>query len=70
MHDLYVKQTVIDLGSERKNVIKREYFFTHDTLPENYRQVVGIKKDVDLTNVENLRVGVSTYENFYSHQEL
>jgi len=25
---------------------------------------------VDLSQIENLRVGVTTYENFYSHEEL
>ena len=36
MHDLFVKETVIDIG-KRKDVIKREYFFTPETLPINYR---------------------------------
>jgi hypothetical protein len=31
---------------------------------------VGLGKDVDLSNIDNLRVGVTTYENFYSHEEL
>jgi hypothetical protein len=39
--DLYVKETVMDfetqLGCEkRKRVMKREYFFMPDNLPENY----------------------------------
>ena len=41
-----------------------------DTLPQNYRQVVGLGADKDLSQIENLRVGVTTYENFYSDQEL
>ena len=69
MHDLFVKETVIDIG-KRKDVIKREYFFTPETLPINYRQVVGLGDEVDLSQIENLRVGVTTYENFYSHEEL
>ena len=70
VNDLHVKETVVDLGPNRRQVIKREFFFTPDTLPENYRSVVGLSKDVDLNNIENLRVGVTTYENFYSNEEL
>jgi hypothetical protein len=58
------------MGKGHENVIKREYFFTKDTLPENYLQVVGLPKDTDLNNPENLRVGVTTYENFYSDNDM
>jgi hypothetical protein len=58
------------MGKDRKNVIKREYYFTPDAFPENYRAVVGLSKDADLNNIENLRVGVTSYENFYSNEEL
>ena len=33
VHDLYVKETPLNMGKGRENVIKREYFFTKDTLP-------------------------------------
>jgi len=56
------------MGKGRENVIKREYFFPLDNYPDNYRQVVG--KDLDLTKQENLRVGVTTYSNFYSDAEI
>lgn len=32
--------------------------------------MVGLKKDTDLNNIENLRVGVTTYENFYKNEEM
>lgn len=70
VYDLYIKVTELNLGKGREKVLKKEYFFTSDAIPENYRQVVGFSKDVDLSKIENLRVGVTTYENFYSHEEM
>lgn len=32
--------------------------------------VVGLSKDEEVKDREQLRVGVTTYENFYSHEEL
>ena len=32
--------------------------------------MVGLPRDADLNNIENLRVGVTTYENFYSNEEM
>lgn len=61
---------MMNLGKGRENVIKREYFFTPETVPENYRSVVGLPKDQDLSNIDNLRVGATTYENFYTHEEM
>jgi hypothetical protein len=68
-YDLYVKESLVDMGPARQSVVKREYFFTPATVPENYVQVVGAAA-VDLGLVENLRVGVTTYQSFYSHEEL
>ena len=31
---------------------------------------MGIPKDEIITDVERLRVGVTTYENFYTHEEM
>lgn len=61
---------MVNLGVGREFVIKREYFFTPETYPENYLSVVGLAKDTDVNLVENLRVGVTTYENFYSDAEM
>lgn len=58
------------MGVGRKDVIKREYYFTPSTVPENYREVVGLPKAASLDNFEDLRVGVTTYENFYSNEEM
>ena len=70
VHDLYAKETIISKGPGRENVIKREYFFNPDTAPDNYRQVVGQPINADLQDVESFRVGVTTYENFYSDEEM
>ena len=67
---MYVKTTFINLGKGRENVVKREYFFTPDCVPENYKQVVGLPKDEVITDVEKLRVGVTTYEKFYTNDEM
>ena len=44
VHDLYVKETLLDIvdGEKRKEIIKKEYFFTPETIPDNFRQVVGM----------------------------
>jgi hypothetical protein len=58
------------MGKGRENVIKREFYFNPGNVPENYRSVVGLSKDADMEDVENFRVGVTTYENFYTDEEL
>lgn len=34
------------------------------------KQVLGLKADADMTKIENLKVGVTCYENFYTHEEM
>lgn len=70
VHDLLVKETILNIGKGRHHVIKREYYFAKEALPQNYLSVVGLPKDTDLSNMENLRVGITTYENFYSDADL
>ena len=71
VHDLHVKETLLDIlhGKQRKAIIKREYFFTPETIPENYRQVVGMMYPLE-SKAEVMRVGVITYENFYTEEEM
>jgi hypothetical protein len=45
VYDLEVKETLVDLGPKRLQVIKREYFFNASTVPTNYKSVLGIPKD-------------------------
>lgn len=68
VHDLLVKETLMDIidGKLRKNIIKREYFFTPETIPDNFREVVGM--DPHETQADGMRVGVTTYENFYTEE--
>ena len=47
-----------------------EYFFHPDKLPENYLDVVKLPKDADMSNYENFRVGITSYFDFYSHEEM
>ena len=81
--DLYVKETVMDfetqLGCEkRKRVMKREYFFMPDNLPENYDQFMPEATKVILKSRQKNKknnptlypVGITSYENFFSHEEL
>ena len=70
VYDLYVKETILDLGQGREKVLKKEFFFKPNAVPDNFRQVVGLPKNADLSDTENLRVGVTTYENFYSDEEM
>jgi len=70
VYDLYVKETIVNLGKGRENVMKREYFFTPDCVPENYKQVVGLPREELINDVERLRVGVTTYSNFYTNDEM
>jgi hypothetical protein len=44
VHDLHVKETLMDIvdGEKSKAIIKKEYFFTPETIPDNFRQVVGM----------------------------
>lgn len=70
VYDLFIKETVLNRGKGRENILMKEYFFTPECVPDNYRQVVGLPKDADMTNIENMRVGITTYENFYSNEEL
>lgn len=68
--DLFIRETLIDMGPKREQVLKKEYFFKPGQVPANYRQVVGLPKNADLSNIDNLRVGVTTFENFYSNEEM
>jgi hypothetical protein len=45
VYDLFVKESIVNLGKNRQNIIKREYYFPLDEIPENYRAVLGYDKD-------------------------
>ena len=55
----------------------REYFFDPENLPENYNlfvedeyEILFRKKPEERKNPYNYPVGVITYDNFYSNEEL
>lgn len=73
-YDLLVKETLIDRVDEhgklvKKGVIKREYFFETDNLPENYTALF-MPKDSKKEKIFKYPVGVVSYENFFTHEEL
>eukprot|EP01016_Furgasonia_blochmanni_P042581 TRINITY_DN5663_c0_g1_i5.p1 TRINITY_DN5663_c0_g1~~TRINITY_DN5663_c0_g1_i5.p1 ORF type:complete len:831 (+),score=111.95 TRINITY_DN5663_c0_g1_i5:560-3052(+) len=59
-YDLIAKRTVLKLRG--RDVIKTEYFFHKDCAPHNFKSFVNEFPDY--------RVGVTTYDNFFSHEEL
>lgn len=59
--DLLEKKTILQLPG-RPNVLKTEYFFHPHAKPQNFK---SFEKDFP-----DLRVGVTSYTNFFSHEEL
>ena len=59
--DLLEKKTVLQLPG-RPNVLKTEYFFHPKGKPQNFKSFE--------TEFPDLRVGVTCYTNFFSHEEL
>ena len=59
--DLIEKKTVLQLPG-RPNVLKTEYFFHPKAKPQNFKSFEAEFPD--------LRVGVTSYSNFFSHEEL
>ena len=54
-------------------MVKKEYYFDPSIVngyPENFKQVLGLKADADMTDINNLKVGVTCYENFYTSKEM
>ena len=82
--DLIVRETKVDIKTGpidkpilRKGIIKREFFFSPDNLPENY--TVFIDKETEKMfkkcpeerqNPYNYPAGCVSYENFFSNEEL
>ena len=67
----------VDDKKLRRNVIKREFFFDPDNLPENYILFINEKTErlmksnpAERKNPLNYPVGVTAYANFFSHEEL
>lgn len=72
-YDLKFSEEKLDLGEERKNVTKKQYYFDpaiENGFPENFKQVLSLPKDADMKNIENLKIGITCYENFFTPQEM
>ena len=71
--DLKFIETKLNLGEGRENVIKKEYHFDpsiDNCYPDNFKKVLGLHPNTDMKNIENLKIGVTCYENFWSPKEL
>lgn len=36
VYDLHIKETILDLGKNRPRVLKKEYYFRPESVPDNY----------------------------------
>jgi hypothetical protein len=71
--DLKFIETKVNLGEGRENVLKKEYHFDPNIdfcYPDNFKKVLGMSLNTDMKNIENLKIGVTCYENFWSNKEL
>jgi hypothetical protein len=72
-YDLKYTEEVLNLGKGREKVIKKEYYFDPEIengYPANYKQTMGYKDSTDMKDIQNLKVGVTCYENFYTPKEM
>ena len=72
-YDLKYVETKINMGKNRPEVLKKEYYFDPDIengYPENFKQVLGLPSHTDMSLIENLKIGVTCYENFFTREEL
>lgn len=68
-YDLKFTETNMGL-KERPDLVKKEYHFDpkiNGGYPDNFKQVLGLSKNADMSKIENLKIGVTCYENFYTH---
>ena len=70
-YDLLCDEEVLNLGPGREKVIKKRWYFDPNVqYPANLKEVLGLPKDADMTKKENLYAGATSYENFFTHQEM
>ena len=72
-YDLKYTEEVLNLGPGREKVIKKEYYFDPSIeggFPPNFKHTLGFNNSTDMKDINNLKVGVTCYENFYSHEEM
>jgi hypothetical protein len=64
----------VNLGPGRENVIRKRFYFDPDILPDNYGRYLDaekIKEDPELAkDYKMYPVGATTYENFFSNEEM
>ncbi len=64
----------LNLGPGRENVLKKSFYFDPEVYPDNYDNYLdsdAIKKDPKLMkDYKSFPVGTTTYENFFSHEEM
>lgn len=72
-YDLYVQEEHLNLGPGREKVVKKTYFFDpaiKGGYPLNYKHTLGLNEKTDMSDLENLKVGVTCFENFFTHEEM
>lgn len=72
-YDLFIKEEKLDLGKGRENVVKKTYYFDpaiEGGYPQNYKHTLGLNDKANMSDLENLKVGVTCYENFFTNAEM
>jgi hypothetical protein len=72
-YDLKYTEEKLDLGDGRPDVIRKEYYFDPEIengYPENFKTVRQLPRNADMKDIENLKIGITCYENFYSPKEM
>ena len=71
--DMKVEEEKLNCGAGRENVVRKEFFFDPElekAYPDNFVKSMGYGANTDMSKMENLRVGVVTYENFFTNEEM
>ena len=72
VYDLKFTEELMKAG-ERTPIVKKQYYFRledSDSLPSNFRSTLGLSEDADLSTIDDLKVGVTCYENVFTTAEL
>jgi hypothetical protein len=71
--DPIVIEEKLNLGPDRENVIKKTYYFDPNVVPSNYDRYLDkelIRDKSKLKEATSYPVGCTTYENFFTHEEM
>ena len=64
----------VNMGPGRENVIRKRFYFDPEVLPDNYGRYLDeekLKENPDLIkDFKMYPVGATSYENFFTHDEM